>query len=731
MITIKTADGKFFFSTFINLLEEEQAEVDETTLSLQELQYVVKSVDTGRILVEASDLDKVKTRIISLSSSGEIDPSVLAGKEDKTNKADIVGEGSDTLYPTTNAVKEYITEELSPVAFSGNYLDLINRPSGGNGEPFTVVPWNPYREDLVEIDFTAANSSTTYVRGHISKKASSSVIVNQIDVGYPNSPEIVVTNGVDGGLTNIQITPNGTDALTKTLAIKEVTSLAINPVDVFAHDTGQTKGAVLSFVLFQLESGEDVTTMSLQDIMGKPRNISVNFQNVYLNEYNTYTTMSYSIINNGNGVESSSGNVYGNYLNLSFKLENNRFKMGENYADSYLGQYGFEADKKFGCIFICQVSPSQFDVKTPFNISLSELALQPSITASAPDFGEIKANIDSKLLIAVESDPNSPNAEYFGLSLNSSGEDLNYFFPNNQMPIGPEFIDTDGNITFRVDGNSFQFKDVASGQFLSMYSRSYPVVSTTIIGVGFDTKSDWYFDLTSWKKRYILEGILPETVSDGSVLYITGSGKFANKELLPNDYIQLYQNRTNFILNRQVDVEPLINTKLNQLAGPGLSLTNDKLQLKLASSSGLELLNDELRVIDYFDNKYITYPVLYHRLYEQVIYSNQSRILPLDLTNSCNIYVYKLYPYGENYFSNINIATNAFGTTTAIGKTVTMLFKDFTENAYLTWPTEFKWADGNVPAVEIGKTLLVTGIVMGTQFESYTDSKLLCTYSIF
>lgn len=732
MIIIKTADGKFFFSTFLNLLEEEQAEVDETKLTLQELQYIVKSVDTGRILVEAADLDKVKARIISLSSSGEIDPSVLAGKEDKTNKADVVGEGSDTKYPTTNAVKEYITEELSPVAFSGSYLDLTNKPSGGSGEPFTVTPWNPDRKELVDVNFTPSNGSTLYSAGHISKKATDSIELHPIDVGYPNSPEIVITNGVDGAVSKVQITPDENSTFTKTLAIKEVKTLAVKPLDVFVHDSGQTKGATLNFVLFQLEAGEDVTTMALQDIMAKSRTINVNFQNVYLNEYNTYTTISYSIIADGSSVESNSREVFGSYVDLSFNLDNGRFKMGENFADVYLGQYGFDYGKKFGCIFICQAVSTQFDVKTPFSFSIGEISLQPTIRNEVPDFAELKFHKDSQLLLAIESEPDAVNPEYFGLSLNDTGGDLNYFTPGGQYAIGSEFIDTDGNITFRVDGNLFQFKDIASGQFLNVYGKSYPVVKATILCTDYENRSDWYFDLVAWKQSITLEGLLPDNVSDGSVLYITNNGRFANKDLIPGDYIQIYQNKSNFILNRQINVDSIINNKFTNVAGTALSYEGNKLNLKLANLGGLEVVNNnELKVVDYFDNKYISYPVLHHRLYEQVVYTNQSRILPLDLTNSCNLYVYRLYPYGENYFANINLDTNAFGTTTAIGKTVTMLFRDFTESSYITWPTQFSWADGNIPQVEVGKSLLVTGIIMGNQFESYTYNKLLCSFSIF
>ena len=55
MITIRTAKGKFFFSSFISLGEEKEAQIDEILLSLFDLKYLITAIETRR--VEASEED--------------------------------------------------------------------------------------------------------------------------------------------------------------------------------------------------------------------------------------------------------------------------------------------------------------------------------------------------------------------------------------------------------------------------------------------------------------------------------------------------------------------------------------------------------------------------------------------------------------------------------------------------------------------------------------------------
>ena len=119
MITITTGNGKFFFSDFVNLFEEQSAEIDENALDLKELQYLLSAYNTKRIYINEEDYVKIRDRIALLSASssgggGDIDPALLGLKEDKSNKTTTIsGTGSNISYPTTSAVVNYMSGTLT------------------------------------------------------------------------------------------------------------------------------------------------------------------------------------------------------------------------------------------------------------------------------------------------------------------------------------------------------------------------------------------------------------------------------------------------------------------------------------------------------------------------------------------------------------------------------------------------------------------------------------------
>ena len=119
MITITTGDGKFFFSDFVNLFEEQSAEIDENALDLKELQYLLSAYNTRRIYTNEEDYVKIRDRVALLSASssgggGDIDPALLGLKEDKSNKTTTIsGTGSNISYPTTSAVVNYMNGTLT------------------------------------------------------------------------------------------------------------------------------------------------------------------------------------------------------------------------------------------------------------------------------------------------------------------------------------------------------------------------------------------------------------------------------------------------------------------------------------------------------------------------------------------------------------------------------------------------------------------------------------------
>ena len=141
MITITTGDGKFFFSDFVNLFEEQSAEIDENALDLKELQYLLSAYNTKRIYINEEDYVKVRDRIALLSASssgggGDIDPALLGLKEDKSNKTTTIsGTGSNISYPTTSAVVNYMNGTLTSFKTSlelntyAKLSDMISRLS--------------------------------------------------------------------------------------------------------------------------------------------------------------------------------------------------------------------------------------------------------------------------------------------------------------------------------------------------------------------------------------------------------------------------------------------------------------------------------------------------------------------------------------------------------------------------------------------------------------------------
>ena len=164
MITITTPDGKFFFSSFVSLAEEQSGEVDENSLSVKDLQYLLTAFKTGRLIISEEDLEAIQNRITILTSStgggsGSVDPSLLLAKEDKSNKVKVIGSGSDISYPTTNAVKTLITTEIQSLNISSYAKSVTVNASLLNKADKTELTNYALKTDVPKL--TQTNSSTT------------------------------------------------------------------------------------------------------------------------------------------------------------------------------------------------------------------------------------------------------------------------------------------------------------------------------------------------------------------------------------------------------------------------------------------------------------------------------------------------------------------------------------------------------------------------------------------
>ena len=172
MITVKAQEGKFFFSSFLNLTSGQEAQLEETDLTLPDLKSLKVAVRTDRLETSAEDELKIDAAITAKQpgTGGGIDPSVLAAKEDKVNKVQVVGAGSSVSYPSTTAVKTYFNTEVTglnlgqyatTVATDNKLSNKVDKVSGKNlsTNDFT----NTYKTKLDGIDATIDGKITTAI----------------------------------------------------------------------------------------------------------------------------------------------------------------------------------------------------------------------------------------------------------------------------------------------------------------------------------------------------------------------------------------------------------------------------------------------------------------------------------------------------------------------------------------------------------------------------------------
>lgn len=160
MVTIQAQVGKFYFSDFLVLLSGESKQIDETVLTVFQLKDLLSSIRTKRLLTSTIDLEKIETEYASKNNTGGggIDPSLLAGKEDKSSKVQVLGTGSATSYPSTAAV-------LTALALKANQTDLDTMATNTGQAIVNVITNLQTKQDKVagkglsENDYTTADKA--------------------------------------------------------------------------------------------------------------------------------------------------------------------------------------------------------------------------------------------------------------------------------------------------------------------------------------------------------------------------------------------------------------------------------------------------------------------------------------------------------------------------------------------------------------------------------------------
>lgn len=705
--------------------------IDADILLLTELKGLRNLAIVRDIIISDSDYDYIVAKIAEMgggtggdspvrSVNSEIGDVVLTAGKIK------VGNGSTI---------EQEFDKLSTVSYTGSYLDLNDRPSGP-GEPFTVIDWNPYREDLVQKPFTPANPSTIYNNGVITRALATDLNPILVDIGYPNSPEIVVTNGIPTVLT---LTPDGSNNYSKTLALKEISTFSLKPVDFFEHN-GNPKGASVNFFVFQLEEGEDVTTMTIEEIVGKTHSINISFTNMYQLESNSYSSLSYSVLVNNSNVGSGNMPFYGNYDSSNFKVADGKISIGNGFSETSLIDNGFSPTKKYAALCIIQLSSSSFDVATPFHLEMSTIQAAPELANILPDQAEVVISADAELLFVFEDD----NSNFFTVSFMRPFNDLSYSSNSDgQSNIESNFINSNGDITLKVDGNLFQFKDYSLNSFTTVHTATTSLYKVHVLTMsdsfGNTSKNSWNFTINNWAKIEVLDGVLPSNAVDGSTIRVTHNGKYDGINLIVGDIINPYDNKTKFILHRNgQEVGNDVNTAgalpvsgdavkaysptASTLAGETLESIENKLNIKISPNPGNMSTSTNNGLFTGLPNILNAYV-----LREAALISNYQTSVQLGLGNRSIFTINAPSSDVYTYFTNLT-DYDVNNPNTAIAKTITILIIDASS---ITWPTEIIWADGTAPTIEPNKYLLVNGIHVKSGQEETTSGKVLCTFNYF
>lgn len=651
----------------------------------------------------------------------------------------------NSLFIVENNYQSYLQNDvLLKVSNTQPYFIKINgSSSGGSSENFTVIDWIPYREDLLFHDFEVNNESTHYVTGVMSKVNHAAINLIDYNIGQPNSTNIHINNGSGTTDTTITVDVVGSEPYGSAFGITDFSSIKFAPLDVFDYNNdGSVKGSYVNMIIFQLENDEQLENLTIQDIMAKPRRISITISGLYQPYYNEYTTISWDVVSTGvQSYSSGNINVSGNPEILKTKISNGILYLGQGHGEIQLELYDFDSNKRYASLGMLYCIPENMDVNNPFSIGISAVAEVQEIKNAWPDYAELVINDDAQIFISARS---SDYPEYFQMNFSSTYEAVTYAHENASQPVNvsSDYIDNDRNIRVVIDGNNIKLKNNLTDSYDIIYTNRVNLtfmINPTSEMYGDLTKSSWNFNLIQWSKVQILDGILPDNSIDGSTIRVTANGTFNGKQLLTNDIVRPYNNKTDILIQRNgelvssdvltagdlpVSGNAVINyaATSDSLAGNTLYSTNKRLEVKLDSASA-NLISDRGAGL-FASIPAIFYPYV---LREQSLIYNNASFVEMDVSISSVFVINYQYAGIYTYFANLGSydVSNQYN---AVSKVITIIIVNALS---VTWPPEILWADSEPPTLSPNQYLVVTGIHVKSGLEESTGGKVLCTYSYF
>lgn len=758
MIRLIGVEGKVFVLDLVSDMEGtvsltggDVKDIDENICTLEELKYIDMSVKTKRILMSEGDFSKVVERITKLSSSSG------GGAVSSVNGeiGDVVIDASEIELLDGTSIEEKVSA-LKSVAFSGKYSDLIGRPSGVAGEPYSVKSWNPYRTDSVDLGFNVGKD-LNYINGVVSRKPKTAIPFREL---YNFGDTMSINAGDDFVLT---VTPSSENASGKyllldgapNLSFKALTSLPSEYDNGVYVDSEQvsTNFSVASLLLTK-EAYEllDLSTLTVQEFIGLIDNCILSVQVEFkLNDTSmAYSSHEYKLIvkkDNSTVYESNGLNdnreqlaqIKDNYLNLNTVSNPSSMLNISDYNTIPM------EDCRWVTVVVAYKRPSNQFLDVPLSFSIEEPISKLILKSPVPALGEFTVGVNSNLFFLFEDASLQPQVQVvFAESIGYSG----VFDNNGFSPFSSQYIDVD-KIHVKISDNQLLLKDNNTGNYVSVSSLE-GIESVSISDVMLSMTSQvsqgdtFTFAYDIWGSLELVNGIIPEEINDGDDVYVTGDGLCLDRAVKTGDYIRFYENKSKFILNRFFDISDIPPVEIPEVSGnvqsagskavSGEAVVNyvptqissfmsnmsnynkmlwdgNTLQPRLSSDSNniARIRSDGLWAgidWDYVFSNINEKTELYSSSYISLDMINNNVFYINTSGGSCYLYIYNLISGPSN-----------------VSRTYTFIIEN---TSSISWPNNFKWPDEAPPDLELGRVLIVTGI-----YTPHVGSYIFCTYNYY
>ena len=248
----------------LNLKPGAAGTIDVDILIVSELKSLRNLSMANDIIISESDFNYIVNKIVSMSG-GSGSGGDAPVKSVNTEIGDVVLDASNIKVADGDTIQEEF-EQLSPVAYSGNYLDLINRPQGSGSSDVITAGTNAVSGDAVT-SFVDGDDALNVVAGKLNVVVSpvgDNILQKNADGLYVPTPVILSPETIASNLqSSTTEVVNGT-----TLSVKRSTD-ADNSLELRSNGlyVPPVTAPILDYDLSSSETGRAPTSYTVYNAL--------------------------------------------------------------------------------------------------------------------------------------------------------------------------------------------------------------------------------------------------------------------------------------------------------------------------------------------------------------------------------------------------------------------------------------------------------------------------------